>query len=328
MKKILVCLILFSLIVVGIFIFNENKSKENKNVKIKVAEVTHSLFYAPQYIADSLGYFKEEGIDVEFILTPGADKVTAAVLSGDVQIGFCGSEATIYVYNGGEKDYLVNFAGLTKRDGSFLISRDKIKNFKVEDLKGKHILAGREGGMPAMTLEYALNTNGVKSDEVNLDTSVEFSAMSGSFIGGNGDFVSLFEPTASDLKDKGYGYIVASIGKLGGVVPYTAYNTRKSYIEKNPKIIKGYTKAINKGLKYVHSHSAEDISSHIGKYFPETSYNELVKIVKTYMDIDSWFDTTYIDKKDFEHIEEIMINAGKLEKKAPYKKLVDNSFIK
>ena len=261
-------------------------------------------------------------------MSSGADKVTAAVLSGDVQIGFCGSEATIYVYNGGEKDYLVNFAGLTKRDGSFLVSREKIEDFKVSDLKGKHILAGREGGMPAMTLEYALNSNGVKSDEVNLDTSVEFSAMSGSFIGGNGDFVSLFEPTASDLVDEGYGYIVASIGELGGVVPYTAYNARKSYIADNPEIIEGYTKAINKGLEYVHGHSAKEVANTIRDYFPDTSLNDLVSIVQRYMDIDSWFESTYISEKDFNHIEEIMINAGKLEKKAPYKKLVDNNFSK
>ncbi|MBR2833515.1 MAG: ABC transporter substrate-binding protein [Bacilli bacterium] len=254
--------------------------------------------------------------------------MTAAVLSGDVQIGFCGSEATIYVYNGGEKDYLVNFAGLTKRDGSFLVSRKDIKNFKVESLKGKHILAGREGGMPAMTLEYALNINGVKSEDVNLDTSVEFSAMSGSFIGGNGDFVSLFEPTASDLVDQGFGHIVASVGELGGVVPYTAYNAKKSYIADNPKIIEGYTKAINKGLKYVHEHSALDVANVIGKYFPDTSHNDLVKIVQRYMDIDSWFQTTDIAEKDFNHIEDVMINAGKLDKKAPYNKLVDNNFSK
>ena len=254
--------------------------------------------------------------------------MTAAVLSKDVQIGFCGSEATIYVYNGGEKDYLVNFAGLTKRDGSFLVSRNKIKNFKVEDLKDKHILAGREGGMPAMTLEYSLNKNGIKSNETNLDTSVDFAAMSGSFISGNGDFVSLFEPTASDITKQGYGHIVASVGKLGGVVPYTSYNARKSYIEKNPKIIKGFNKAINKGLKYVHSHSAKEIATTIKDYFPDTSYNDLVKITQRYVDIDSWFNNTYIEEKNFEHIEEIMINAGKLEKKAPYKKLVNNSFSK
>lgn len=254
--------------------------------------------------------------------------MTAAVLSGDVQIGFCGSEATIYVYNGGEKDYLVNFAGLTKRDGSFLVSRNNIKNFKVEDLKGKHILGGREGGMPAMTLEYALNTNGIKSNETNIDTSVEFSAMSGSFIGGNGDFVALFEPTASELEKQGYGHIVASVGKLGGVVPYTAYNAKKSYIENNPKIIEGFTKATNKGLEYVHTHSPEEIANVITNYFPDTSKNDLINIIKRYKEIDSWYEKTYIEENDFNHIQDIMKNAGKLDKKAPYNKLVNNSFTK
>ena len=179
-----------------------------------------------------------------------------------------------------------------------------------------------------MTLEYALNINGVKTNETNFDTSVDFAAMSGSFIGGNGDFVSLFEPTASEVTKQGYGYIVTSVGKLGGVVPYTSYNARKSYIQKNPKIIKGFNNAINKGLKYVHSHSAKQIATAIKDYFPDTSYNDLVKITQRYIDIDAWFNTTYIKEKDFKHIEEIMINAGKLEKKAPYNKLVNNTYSK
>ena len=173
--------------------------KDNNLKKIKVAEVTHSIFYAPQYLADALGYFEDEGIDVEFILTSGANNVTAAVLSGDVEIGFCGSEATIYVYNQGEKDYLINFAGLTKKDGSFLVAREKNDNFKVEDLKGKHIIAGRKGGMPAMTLEWALNQNGLKTEDVNFDTSIDFASTTGAFIGGIGDYVSVFEPTALQL---------------------------------------------------------------------------------------------------------------------------------
>ena len=179
-----------------------------------------------------------------------------------------------------------------------------------------------------MTLEYALNTNGIKTSEVDFDTSVEFSAMSGSFIGGNGDFVSLFEPTASDVVDQGYGYIVASVGELGGVVPYTAYNAKKSYIKENKDVIKSFNKAINKGLKYVHSHSAEEVADAIKDYFPDTSKKTLTKIVKNYMEIDSWYKTTYIAEKDFNHIEEIMTNAGKLDKKAPYKKLVDNTYSK
>ncbi len=252
--------------------------------------------------------------------------MTAAVLSGDVQIGFCGSEATIYIYNQGEKDYLVNFAGLTKRDGSFLVAREDIKNFTVKDLEGKKILGGREGGMPAMTLEYALNTNGISSDKTDIDTSVDFASMSGAFIGGNGDFVTLFEPTASELEKEGYGHIVASVGQLGGVVPYTSYNAKKSYIENNPKVIEGFTKATQKGLDFVHSHTAEEIADVIVDYFPDTAKSDLIDIVQRYMDNDSWFDTTYIAEKDFNHIEEIIDNAGQLDKKAPYDKLVNNTY--
>lgn len=327
MKKFIIILLALGLIITGIYIFTP-KEKEEKLTKVKVGEVTHSIFYAPQYIAHSLGYFEEEGLDVEIILTSGADKVTAAVLSGDVQIGFCGSEATIYVYNQGQKDYLVNFAGLTKKDGSFLVAREKTDSFKLEDLKGKHIIGGREGGMPAMTLEYALNINGIKSNETNIDTSIDFASMSGAFIGGTGDYVALFEPTASELEKEGYGYIVASIGELGGTVPYTSYNTKKSYLEKNPETIKSFNKAIQKGLDYVHSHTSKEIAENIKDYFPDSKEEDIEKIVQRYMDIDAWNKTTYISEKDYNHIEEIVDNAGKLDKKAPYKKLVDNTYSK
>ena len=323
MKKFVIILLLFCLILAGYFIFKEDKS-ESELKKVKVAEVTHSVFYAPQYVADALGYYKDNNLDVEIVLTPGADKVTAAVLSGDVQIGFCGSESTIYLYNQGEKDYLINFAGLTKKDGSFLVSRSKIDNFKVTDLKGAHIIGGRTGGMPAMTLEYALNINGVKSSEVDLDTSIDFASMSGAFIGGTGDFVSLFEPTASSLEKEGYGYIVASVGELGGDVPYTAYNAKKSYIENNKDVIKGFTKATQLGLDYVHNHTSLEVAKVIESYFPDTKFDDLVDIVQRYMDIDSWYDTTSINEKDFNHIQDIMKNASKLDKKAPYDKLVVN----
>lgn len=311
---IIIIVIVFSLI--SLF----DKKEDVKN--IKVAEVTHSIFYAPQYLADSLGYFKDEGLNVEFILTPGADKVTSAVLSGDVEIGFCGSEATIYVYNNGEKDYLINFAGLTKKDGSFLVSRKKIKNFKIKDLKGSHIIAGRKAGMPAMTLEYAINKNGLKTSDMNFDTSYDFSATTGAFIGGNGDFVALFEPTATSLVNQGYGHIVASVGELGGVVPYTAYNAKKSYIEKNPKIIKKFTRAINKALDYIHKNSAKDVAKNIKEYFPDSKENELEIMVQNYMDIDAWFENANIKEDDFNHIQDIVENAGELNKKAPYDKLV------
>lgn len=327
MKKVFFWIVFITLICLLAFaLFMRNKTNDLK--KVKVAEVTHSVFYAPQYLADSLGYFKEKGLDVEFILTPGADKVTAAVLSGDVQIGFCGSEATIYVYNNGEKDYIVNFAGLTKKDGSFLLSRENIKNFSVKDLVGKHIIAGRKGGMPAMTLEYAINQNGIKTSELNFDTSYDFSATSGAFIGGDGDFVALFEPTATSLEKQGYGHIVASIGEMGGIVPYTTYNAKKSYIENNEDIIKSYTEAIDKALDYVHSHTALEIAQAIASYFPDSSINDLEVFVQNYMDIDAWFDTTYITENDFNHIQEIIENAGELSKRAPYDKLFITKFSK
>lgn len=326
MKKIVFSVVVLILIMITTILCIRNK-KDTELKQIKVAEVTHSIFYTPQYLADKLGYFEEEGLDVEFILTPGADKVTAAVLSGDVQIGFCGSEATIYVYNQGEKDYLVNFAGLTKRDGSFIVSREKIKDFTLNDLKGKYVIGGRKGGMPEMTFEYALKEAGIDPNkDLTIDTSIEFAAMSGAFIGGTGDFVNLFEPNALKLEKEGYGYVVASLGELGGVVPYTSYNARKSYIKENPDVIKGYTKAINKALKYTREHEPKELAKELVDYFPDTSIADLEKIIKRYKDNDSWFETTKISKEDFDHIQEIIKSAGELQKQAPYDKLVDTSF--
>lgn len=318
MKKIIASLILLILFVIGGILLCHNKQTNT----LKVAEVTHSVFYAPQYLADSLGFFEEEGLNVEFILTPGADKVTAAVLSGDVQIGLCGSEATIYVYNKGEKDYLVNFSALTKRDGSFLISRKKEKDFNIKNLEGKHIIGGRKSGMPVMTLEWALKENGVDIKKTNIDTSIEFAAIQGAFIGGTGDYVSLFEPNASQVEKQGYGYIVASLGELGGAVPYTAYNARKSYIENNTETIDGFTKAIQKALTYIKNHNDMEIAEAIASYFPESNKEDLSNIIAKYRAIDAWYDTTEIAKEDFKHLEDIMISYKAIDGYAPYDKLV------
>ena len=331
MKKILRYSLLFIILLLfTITMWPWNKNKNNTTLKkVVVAEVAHSIFYAPMYVAYTEGYFKEEGLDVEIILTAGADKVTAAVLSDDVNIGFCGSESTIYLYNEGVKDYLVNFAGLTKKDGSFLVSRKKYDNFTVENLKGKTIIGGRKGGMPEMTLKWALKENGIDyEDDVIIDTSIAFNAMSGAFIGGQGDFVSLFEPNALELEKQGLGYVVASIGELGGIVPYTAFNAKKSYIENNPDVIEGFTKAIQKGLDYVHNNSSKDIASKILSEFPDTSLTDLEKIIDRYKNIDSWFKTTYINEDNFIHIEEIMENAKELSKRVPYNKLVNNTYAK
>ena len=325
MKKIII-LICAVVALIGIALLFNRKDEDKSLKKVKVAEVTHSIFYTPMYVSDALGYFEEEGLDVEIILTSGADNVAAAVLSGDVQIGFCGSEQSIYIYNEGAKDYLVNFAGLTKRDGSFLVSREKEDNFDLSHLIGKDIIGGRKGGMPAMTLAYTLGEFGITDDDVNIDTSIAFASMSGAFIGGTGDYVALFEPTASQLVNQGYGYIVASVGEIGGVVPYTAFNAKKSYIEKNGDVIEGFSKAIQKGLDYTFSHSDAELAKLIGDYFPDTSYNDLVNTIKNYRKIDSWFKTTYISKEGFDHIQDIMKYNKVLDKDAPYKLLVDNTY--
>ena len=316
-------ILIFVIAALVLFDLNKGDSKKEKNTKITLAEVTHSIFYAPQYVAIEKGYFEEVGIDIDLILTSGANKVTAAVLSGDADIGFCGSEGTIYVYNGGEKDYLKTFAQLTQKDGSFLVSREKIKDFKLEDLEGKTVLGGRAGGMPEMTLEYALKKNGIDpKKDVEIDTSVDFAAMGGAFIGGQGDFVTLFEPNALEIEKEGYGYVVASIGELGGIVPYTSYSARISFIEENEELIANFTKAIQKGIDYVHNHTDEEVAKAIIDQFPDTSLEDIAKVVKRYRDIDAWPKTTDFSEDSFNHLQDIMIDNGAIDKKVPYDKLM------
>ena len=331
MKKIITRIIICVIGVVllaFIFIMDKDDKKNSDLTKVKVAEVAHTIFYAPQYAALANGYFEEEGLDIELILTPGADKVTSAVLSSDVNIGFCGSEASIYVYNSDNKDYIVSFAGLTKRDGAFLVSRNKIDNFKLEDLKGKYVIGGRKGGMPEMTFEYTLKENGINLDDLTIDTSVDFASMAGTFIGGVGDFVTLFEPSATQIENKGLGYVVAYVGEYGGSVPYTAYNAKKSYIKENPEVIQKFTNAINKGLDYVWNNDEEIVAKAIVEYFPDMTINELSKMIKRYKDNDAWMKDTYFTEESFDHLQDIMISAGELDKKVPYKDLVDTTFSK
>ena len=329
MKKVFAWIIIvLALIALSVTLFMEARKNVNGNLtKITVGEVTHSVFYAPQYVALAKGYFEDEGLDVEITTIPGADKVTAAVLSGDVQIGFCGSEATIYVYNGGEKDYLKTFAGLTNKDGSFLVGRKKQENFDVKDLIGKHVIAGRVGGMPVMNFEWALRNNKIDpKTDLNTDTSIEFASMQGAFISGIGDYVSLFEPNASMIEQEGLGYVVASIGEMAGEIPYTAYNAKKSYIEENKDIIEKFTRAIAKGLKYVSENDSEVVAKDILEYFPDTTLTTVTNAIERYKEINAWYSTPEISEEDFDRIQDIMIDSGTLEEKVDYDDLVDTRF--
>ncbi|MBQ6841443.1 MAG: ABC transporter substrate-binding protein [Bacilli bacterium] len=324
-NKYYIYLVIASILIIIIAIWSFTKDRQTSTLeKITIGEVTHSVFYAPMYVAIENGYFEEEGIDIELVLTSGADKVSAAVLSGDVEVGFAGAESAIYIYEKGEKDYLQIFSGLTKRDGQFILSRTKIDNFELEDLYGKEILVGRSSGMPALNFLNALKNENIDPKKININYSVDFAALSGTFIGDTGDFVNLFEPNALRLEQEGYAYVVESIGKLSGEMPYTAFYARKSYIKENENTIKSFAQAINKGLKFTHNNSADKIAEVILNQFPDTSLNDLTKLIARYKENDSWLQTTYISEKLLENLEDIMIDNNLLDKYVPYKDLVIN----
>ncbi|HIS38994.1 MAG TPA: ABC transporter substrate-binding protein [Candidatus Onthousia faecavium] len=317
-------LVIFLIVCAVLFNFNKSDNSGNEKLeKVRLAEVAHTIFYAPMYVAIEEGYFEEKGINIELTLASGADKVSAAVLAGDADIGFAGSEATIYVYNGGEKDYLKTFAQLTQKDGSFIVARENIEDFTLEDLVGKTIIGGRTGGMPEMTLEWSLTDAGIDpKNDLNIDTSVAFSAMSSAFIGGTGDFVALFEPNALQLEQEGYGYVVASLGELGGIVPYTAFFARDSYLNDNKELVANFEEAIQMGLDFVHSKSDEEVAEAIIDQFPDTSLEDLTKVVARYRSIDAWPETTEFTEEAFDHLQDIMINANELESKVPFSDLM------
>ena len=331
MKKFIIS-ILIAIIIVTIIsfvtIFKNNKKESNNDMKkIKLNEVTRSVFYAPQYVAINKNLFEKAGLNIDITTGQGADNVMTAILSGQTDIGLCGPEASIYVYNQGKEDYSQVFAQLTKRDGSFLVSKNPTTKFSWDEVKGKTIIPGRKGGVPYMTLEYVLRHNGIDpSKDVILDDSIKFDLMAGAFTGGNADYVTLFEPTASMTQDAKKGYIVASVGEAAGEVPYTAYCATKSYISKNEDEIKKFTKAIYEGQKWVKNHNEKEIAEAIQSFFPDTSIESLEKSVKSYKDIDAWNETPVLKKESFEKLETIMTEAGELKEKEKYEKIVNNKF--
>ncbi len=295
--------------------------------KVRLSEVTHSIFYAPQYVALTQGFFKEEGLDIELSNGQGADKVMTAVLSGQVDIGFAGPEASVYVYNEGKEDHSVVFAQLTNGDGTFLMGRQPAPNFKWSDLKGKTVIGGRKGGMPAIVLQYVLSKTGLTpGKDVSIDTTMQFAAMPGAFIGGRGDYVIIFEPTASSMEKEGKAYIVASLGEESGEVPYTAYFTKKSTIEKNPQLIQKFTNAIYKGQRWVDSHSPEEIAKAIRPQFPDDNEALLVSAVKRYKEQNTYKKDPLLQEKDFYLLQQIIQDAGELNKTAPYGNVVTTKF--
>ncbi len=297
--------------------------------KVTLNEVAHSIFYAPMYVAIEKGYFAEEGIDINLVTGFGADKTMTAVLTEEADIGFMGSESTIYTYAGGTEDYVINFAQLTQRAGNFLVSREPIENFSWDMLKGKNVLGGRAGGMPQMVFEYILLKNNIDpAADLNIDQSIDFGSTAAAFSGGDADFTVEFEPHATSLEKKGDGYVVASLGEASGYVPYTSFCAKKSYIEKNPEIIQAFTNALQKGMDYVQSHTPEEIATVIAPQFEETDIDTLTTIVTRYHEQDSWKDNLIFEKDAFDLLQNILEQSKVLEKRVPYEDLINIDFAK
>lgn len=311
----------------------DNTNNTNNSTKdltsVRLCEVAHSIFYAPMYVAIENGYFEEEGIDLSLKNGFGADKVMTAVLSGESDIGFMGSESTIYTYQEGANDLIVNFAQLTQRAGNFLVAREEMPDFTWDDLKGKTVLGGRSGGMPEMVFEYILKQNGIDpKKDLTINQSIDFGSTAAAFAEGLGDYTVEFEPSATSLEKEGKGYVVDSLGIDSGYVPYTSFSAKESYIEANPEIIQGFTNALQKGMDYVQQHSPSEIAKVIKPQFKETDLDTITTIVARYYDQDTWKSDLIFEKESFELLQDILDNSGVLKERTPYKELVTKEFAK
>ena len=304
------------------------KKEEPKLTKVTLNDVAHSIFYAPQYVAIEEGYFKDEGLDLTLVTGFGADKTMTAVISGEADIGFMGAEASVYAYQEGATDPVVNFAQLTQRAGNFLVAREEMPDFKWEDLKDKKILGGRKGGMPEMVFEYILRKNGLDPQkDLMIDQSIDFGSTAAAFSGDtSSDFTVEFEPSATALEKEGAGYVVASLGVDSGYVPYTSYSAKTSYMEKNPEIIQKFTDALQKGMEYVQTHTPEEIAKVIAPQFAETDLDTVTTIVKRYYDQDTWKSNLIFEKESFELLEDILEDAGELKERVSYENLVTTEY--
>lgn len=330
-RRILVLSLLLSLLLGGCGSASGEPSGTSggKVTKVVLNEVAHSIFYAPMYVAIEKGYFIEEGIDLELVTGYGADKTMTAVLSGEAQIGFMGSESSIYTYNQGAEDYVVNFAQLTQRAGNFLVSREPIKNFDLSMLAGKTVLGGRAGGMPEMVFEYILKKNNLNpATDLTIDQSIDFGSTAAAFSGGQGDFTIEFEPYATALETKGDGYVVASLGEESGYIPYTAFSAKKSFIEENPDTVQNFTNALQKGMDYVNQSSPSEIAKTISPQFPETDLETLTTIVTRYYEQKTWKGDLVFEEESFTLLQNILEEAGELSDRVPYADLVNTDFAK
>lgn len=327
LKRLAACAVAVMTVVAALGCGADKSSSGDKKTKVVLNEVAHSIFYAPMYVAIEEGYFAENGIELELVTGFGADKTMTAVLTGGADIGFMGCESTVYTYAGGTADYVVNFAQLTQRAGNFLVAREPIDDFNWNMLKGRKVLGGRAGGMPEMVFEYILAKNGIDpKNDLNIDQSIDFGSTAAAFSGGQGDFTVEFEPHATALEKKGEGYVVASLGKDSGYVPYTSFSAKKSYLENNKETVQAFTNALQKGMDYVQNHSPEEIAKVIAPQFAETDMETLTTIIARYYEQDTWKADLVFKKESFDLLQNILEDSGVLNKRVPYEDLVTTTF--
>ena len=328
MKKGMCCLCCALLMLALLLTGCGGREADAERVTVRLNEVTHSVFYAPQYVAMELGFFADEGLDIELTNGGGADKVMTAVVSGGADIGLAGPESCIYIHGQGKDDLPVIFAQLTKRDGSFLVGRTD-DDFTWDDLRGKTILGGRKGGVPEMTLEFVMKQNGIVPQvDAMVDTSVQFAMMAGAFTGGQGDYVTLFEPTATEVEKAGHGYILCSIGEQSGEIPYTAYFASQSYMAAHPEVIQGFANAIARAQTWINAHTDREVAEAMAAQFPDTSLDTLEAVTARHRQIDAWNSTPVMEKAALERLETVMTEAGELTRGqwVDFDALVDNTY--
>lgn len=327
MKK--VCISILLVLCLALPLFGCGKSSQKEMTQVTLNEVAHSIFYAPMYVAIEEGYFEEEGIDLELVTGFGADKTMTALLSGEADIGFMGPETTVYTYNEGANDKVVNFAQLTQRAGNFLVARKEMKDFQWSDLKGKTVLGGRDGGMPEMVFEYVLKEQGLDpAKDLKIDKSIDFGSTAAAFSGGNGDFSVEFEPGATNLEREGSGYVVASVGVDSGYVPYTAFSAKTSYMEDHPEVIQHFTNALQRGMDYVNKHSAKEVARVIAPQFKDTDETTITTIVERYQTQDTWKPDLIFSEESYDLLLDILESSDVLSDRPPYGELITTSYAK
>ena len=328
MKKKFIAAALAAVLAVSALPAAVSAEEKEELTEVTLNEVAHSIFYAPQYVAIEEGYFEEEGLKIDLVNGFGADKVMTAVISGEADIGFMGAEASVYAYQEGATDPVVNFAQLTQRAGNFLVAREEMPDFQWSDLKGKKVLGGRKGGMPEMVFEYILRKNSIDPQkDLTIDQSIDFGSTAAAFTGDDSaEFTVEFEPSATALEQEGAGYVVASLGVDSGYVPYTSYSAKTSYMEEHPEVIQKFTNGLQKGMEYVQTHTPAEIAAVIAPQFPETDLETITTIVTRYYEQDTWKENLVFEKESFELLQDILEESGELKERVDYDKLVTTAY--